>query len=121
MLVEDEVIYAGRLEGFPEGVGEVRSFVSRKDGRLIGSMAEVVECEPPTRLVTRSMTPAGFTMLDETVLAPYPEGSTTSTLISNRLGVDLAANMREAVVAAQQRLMDEAVARAAERLPKVFE
>ena len=56
VLLSDEVLSGVRMPGRPRGVGEVQAFVSQEEnGRLRGSMLEIVEYEPGARAVTRDM------------------------------------------------------------------
>ena len=56
VLLTDEVLSGARMPGRLRGVGEVQAFVSQEEnGRLRGSMLEVIEYEPGVRVVTRDL------------------------------------------------------------------
>ncbi|MGN6752465.1 MAG: hypothetical protein ACTHJJ_07915 [Intrasporangium sp.] len=66
LLLEDEVVAAVRMPGTGPGVGEVQVFLhATPEGRSIRSL-EVLEYEPSTRVLVRSLDPLPAGMLEAT-------------------------------------------------------
>lgn len=54
-MLSEDVLSGVRMPGTPRGVGEVQAFVSQENGRLRGSMLEILEYEPGVRALTRDL------------------------------------------------------------------
>jgi hypothetical protein len=85
IVTGDGVVKAFRVPGTPVGaVGDQHCLMYEVDGRVSIQMSEVVEAEPPNRVVVRWPT-VSPTMLAISTLTPTPTG----TKYSSRLGLQV--------------------------------
>ena len=107
VLLDHHHIISMPVPGKPEGVGQQYCTLRRKvNGRMVATVTEVVECEPPHRYVAKTLTGPSETR-EVMVVSPTPAGCTYTASVV----MQIASGTSRKVAPVAQRAIDELTAK----------